>query len=101
MDIWNEGLPAYQKLRTRITFKSNYKLEPYIESKLSKCERSTFAQFRCGTLPIRIDTGHFRNERICDRLCLFCSKQCIGDEKHFLLYCTLYKKIYDRNISIW
>lgn len=67
------------------------------ESKLTKCERSTFAQFRCGTLPIRIETGRFRNERICDRLCLFCSEQCIEDEKHFLLYCTLYKNIRQNN----
>lgn len=27
-NIWNEGLPAYPKLRTYITFKSNYKLKP-------------------------------------------------------------------------
>lgn len=33
-NIWNEGLRAYLKLRTYITFKTNYKLEPYIESKL-------------------------------------------------------------------
>lgn len=68
-NIWNEGLPAYPKLRTYITFKSNYKIEPYIDSKLTKCERSTFAQFRCRTLLVRIETGRFRNQRICDRLC--------------------------------
>lgn len=89
-NIWNEGLPAYPKLRTYITLKSKYKLEPYIEWKLWKRERSNFAKFRCGTLPNRIGTGRFRNERVCDRLCLFCSEQCIEDEKHFLLYCTLY-----------
>lgn len=27
--IWREGLPAFPKLRTYVTFKTNYKLEPY------------------------------------------------------------------------
>lgn len=49
---------------------TNYKLEPYVVSKLSKHERSVFAQFWCGTQSNLIETGRFRNERICDHLCI-------------------------------
>lgn len=47
-NIGNEGLPAYQKLGTLITFKTNYKLEPILNQNYQKInERTTFAQFRC------------------------------------------------------
>lgn len=43
-------------------------------------------RFRCGTLPIRFETGPFRNKQFCDRLYSFCSEQCIEDEKLFSLH---------------
>lgn len=58
--IWKEGLPSFPKLRTYVTFKTNYKLEPYtsIESAFESI-KLLIVQFRCGTLPIRFETGRF------------------------------------------
>lgn len=86
-NIWKEGLPSFPKLRTYVTFKTNYKLEPYtsIESAFESI-KLLIVQFRCGTLPIRFETGRFRNKQFCDRLYSFCSEQCIEDEKLFLLH---------------
>ena len=48
---WNEKLTTVSKLRTYVTFKSNYKTEKY--SKF-KNERSHLAQFRCAVLPLKL-----------------------------------------------
>lgn len=58
--IWKEGLPSFPKLRTYVTFKTNHKLEPYtsIESAFESI-KLLIVQFRCGTLPIRFETGRF------------------------------------------
>lgn len=63
---------------------TNYKLEPYVVSKLSKHERSVFAQFCCGTQSnlIEMDVS-VMNEYV--TIFVYCSEQCIDDEKHFLL----------------
>ena len=50
-------------------------------------------QFRCGILPIRIETGRYIGETPEQRLCRFCNMQSVEDEKHFLLHCGLYNNI--------
>ena len=49
----NEKLHTVSKLRTYVTFKSNY----------------TLAQFRCAVLPLKIETGRFLGLNVEDRLC--------------------------------
>lgn len=51
----------------------------------------SFAQFRCGTLSIRIGTGRFHNERIV--VYSVQSSVLKPDENHCLLYWTLYKNV--------
>ena len=48
------------------------------------------AQFRCGILPIRIETGRYVGERPEGRLCKICSINSIESETHFLLHCNHY-----------
>ena len=43
---WNEKLFTVSKLRTYVTFKSNYKTEKYVELNINK-KRSHLAQFGC------------------------------------------------------
>lgn len=57
---------------------------------MPKYLRSTLAQFRCGIIPIRIETGRFQGEPIEERICVFCSNRSVEDEFHFLLHCSLY-----------
>ena len=59
------------------------------------------AQFRCGILPIRIETGRFRNIKDEEsgkarklkpeeRLCLICQSGEIENKLHFLCFCPKY-----------
>ena len=58
---------------------------------LNKQERSAMAQFRCGILPLRIETGRFTNEPSQERFCKLCNNGSIEDEEHFLLHCDAFK----------
>ncbi len=52
-----------------------------------------FAQFRCGILPLRIETGRYVGESPDERLCRFSDSQNVENEVHFLLNCSLYTDI--------
>lgn len=90
---WQNELRSVSKLRTYRSFKSDFNLEKYVTMDIPKPHRSILAQFRCGVLPIRIETGRFRGEEVNDRLCIICSVEAIEDEFHFLLHCTSYSKL--------
>jgi hypothetical protein len=62
---WKERLQIVPKLRTYQTVKNNFQTEKYVTLDIPIYYRSILAQFRCGVLPIRIETGRFRG-----RLCL-------------------------------
>ncbi|CAC5394901.1 unnamed protein product [Mytilus coruscus] len=67
-NIWNDNIQQVPKLRTYITFKSAFNQEQYVKINLTKVERSHLAQFRCGILPLRIETGRYIGERPEERL---------------------------------
>ena len=56
---------------------------------LPKYQRSVFAQYRCGILPLQIEIGRFRNIELPDRLCQICNTE-VEDEIHVLLTCAAY-----------
>ncbi|XP_053394824.1 uncharacterized protein LOC123524463 [Mercenaria mercenaria] len=92
-NIWRNSLPNVSKLRTYAKFKNVFKTENYTLLNLRKYERSMLTQFRCGILPLRIETGRYIGERPEDRLCSFCQSRSIEDECHFLINCTFYRDI--------
>ena len=65
----------------------------YVSMNIPKYHRSLLAQFRCGILPIRIETGRYRGEPVSDRLCTLCSQDNVEDEYHFLLHCLKYSSL--------
>ena len=98
---WLLELNSKPKLRTLKEFKCEFKPEPYIISYLSRYQRSLLAQYRCGILPLRIETGRFN--LICDtdsrnirrlnleeRTCQLCNLNNIEDEFHLTCVCPLY-----------
>ena len=87
---WNEKLHTVSKLRTCVTFKSNYETETYLKLNICKAEISHLAQFRCAVLPLKIETGRFFGLNVEDRLCQVCDQNAVENEIHFLLHCTLY-----------
>ena len=67
-----------------------YCSERYVSLNLKRNERSILAQFRCGILPLRIETGRNVGEKANERLFKICDSQQIEDETHFLLHCPFY-----------
>ena len=88
---WNNN--RYQKIKLRYynLFKSDLKPEPYLLTNLSKSQRSVYAQFRSGILPLAIETGRFSNVSLNNRTCIVCNSEAIEDEYHFLCICPGYE----------
>ena len=102
-ETWLKGIHNVAKLRTYVTFKTEYCCENYVKLNLDKTERSFLAQLRCGILPLRIETGRFVGQKPEERVCLVCSSNSIENETHFLLKCNLYsneRQLLFRNVSI-
>ena len=101
---WNDNRYSKVKLRYYNIFKSCISPEPYVIANLSKSQRSAYAQFRAGILPLSIETGRFTNVSLNDRICLLCNSQLIEDEFHFLCECVKYilprEKLYNRILTI-
>ena len=81
------------KLRSYVTFKTEFKTEKYLLLNLSRKERSLMAQLRYGILLLRIETCRYVGESPDERLCKLCDGPAIEDEKHFLLNCSFYNDI--------
>ena len=81
------------KLRTYRTFKQSFKAEQYVKSVISRKARQSLAKFRCGTAPLRIETGRYVGEREHDRLCVLCDAMEVENEEHCLIRCNRYADI--------
>lgn len=90
-DEWKSKTRSLPKLRTYVTFKQNVQLEPYVTMNITKQERSLMARFRCGILPLRVETGRYQNEPLQERYCVLCKSNSIEDEKHFIFQCKFYE----------
>ena len=58
---WKEQVSKSAKFRTYNTIKSTYGCEKYLQVSLTRSQRSLLAQYRCGILPLKIETGRFAN----------------------------------------
>ena len=59
MEIWTLNLEKTKKLRTYVKFKDSYEQEYYVNTILWRQKLSLLAQYWCGILPLRIETGRF------------------------------------------
>ena len=50
------------------------------------------AQFRCGILPLRVETGRFVGLKLDQRTCQLCDLNEVEDEIHFITKCPIYSK---------
>ena len=80
------------KLRTYNTFKHHFTSELYVYMVMPRAHRSAYAKFRCGTAPIKLETGRYEGLAVEDRICPICQKG-VEDEQHVLLECSLYDDI--------
>ena len=101
IDSWFGGINKVEsktgtglnKLRTYKMFKQDYKCEYYVNNKdIRYCDRRALAQMRCGSAPINIEIGRYRNGVYLPvemRLCPIC-KAGVENEKHIVLECNFY-----------
>ena len=87
---WCTEVERFPKLRTYRLFKQEFKCEGYLLLNLPRNERSMLSQFRCGILPLRVETGRYVGEPIEERKCRLCTQNKIENEFHFLLECEHY-----------
>ena len=88
-----EELASKPKLRTYVTYKTEFGLQSYISSNMNRHRRSLMAQFRLSILPITVETGRFRNIPLQDRKYTICDLNEVENEKHFLCICPVYNDI--------
>ena len=87
---WREQVYLSPKLRTYSVFKTQFCTENYLNCISNRGHRSIMAQFRCGILPLSVETGRFLYIPLEFRLCKFCNHDVLEDEMHFLLNCPFY-----------
>ena len=80
------------KLRTYRLFKSEFGVESYVFQNLPRKYRSSFAKFRCGVAPIRIETGRYCGLEENMRVCYNC-EGVIENEIHVITECPKYSDI--------
>lgn len=90
---WLNNIQSVSKLVNYKKFKEEFGTEAYIYKIQNRYHRSIFAQLRCGILPLKVETGRYTNIPKEFRLCIFCDKNVIEDEMHFLFDCSLYDEI--------
>ena len=88
---WRKRMTEKPKLRTYRKVKRKLEIEEYLKSQDKKGRRA-LAKLRSGTNCLRIETGRHVGLNKEDRKCWF-GCDAIEDEKHFLLYCTMYDDI--------
>ena len=80
------------KLRAYRQYKQEFKSETYLKYSMSRAHRSAYAKFRCGVVPIRIETGRYERLNYNDRTCFHCIDK-IENEQHVLLNCPVYQPL--------
>ena len=86
---WNlsQNMPKlvnYNKVKVSFTVPS------YVRHRLTTKERSCLARLYCANLPLRVETGRYRNIPRDRRLCTHCDLGAVEDEIHFVTECSLY-----------
>ncbi len=85
---WSVNIARKAKLRTYVTFKDTYEVEPYALSFMNRKHAC-----RCGILPLEIETGRWQNKPVEERICKICESGEAENEFHFIFSCTLYNNI--------
>ena len=58
---------------------------------MNRSQRSLIAKLRLGVLPLKLETGRWKDVPLEKRLCPVCEDNCLEDEIHFVVYCEQYK----------
>ena len=78
------------KLRYYNLFKPDLSQTEYLSLNIPKYQRSLFAQFRAGVLPLQVEIGRFRETLLEERFCNLCDMDQVEDGFPFLCIRTDY-----------
>ena len=53
------------------------------------------AKFRCGVVPIKLETGRYNGAPVNNRICEMCDEGVVEDEFHVILNCSKYNDLHD------
>ena len=89
------------KLRTYKLFKTDLRIEPYLNQNFPKYVYSSIARFRLSSHNLKIELGRHKRPYIPaeERLCKRCTLDMIEDEFHCLMICEYWKNIRDELID--
>ncbi len=73
------------KLRTYRTFKNTFETKMHLNKPMAFKFRKLFSMLRCGTAPLRIETGRYEWLPVEQRVCEVCDSDNVEDEMHFLI----------------
>ena len=90
----DDGHANGNKLRTYRLYKSDIQTETYVKIPLQRDHRHILSMFRCGNLPLHIETGRFAKPKtpIDQRTCFHCPNS-VENEIHFLIECPYYDDV--------
>ena len=86
------------KLRTFITFKSNFGREKYLSALKSFEQRRCLTQLHISCHQLKIETCRYQGTLLQDRKCERCSSWEVEGEYYFLLHCNKFEN--DRNLLL-
>lgn len=95
-DVYNDrNCENGNKLRTFRRYKNTPDTSTYVKTVKFRDHRRILSNFRCGSLPLAVETGRYTKPTtpLCDRLCQFCYGRSIETEQHFLIDCNFYSDI--------
>ncbi len=81
---WWVNIARKPKFRTYVTFKDTNEVKRYVLSFMNRKHRSYLAQYRCGILPLEIETGRWQNKTMEKRICKVCESGKVENELHFI-----------------
>ena len=58
-------------------------------SPMTRAQRRSYARFRCGVAPLRLEAGRYEGLAESERVCFNC-EGAVENEEHVLLVCPLY-----------
>ena len=81
------------KLRTYKLFKTNIGIENYLMGHTNIANRKEFTKLRLSAHQLQIERGRYTVPKTPpdQRICKYCTNQCVESEQHFLLSCPLYR----------
>lgn len=83
------------KLRVYREYKNNLETSMYLKLVSNRQHRRVLSNYRSGCLPLAVETGRYTKPKVplINRRCIYCTDNCIEDEKHFLLKCDFYSDL--------